>query len=362
MAVLIFVGILVPLLAIEVAAYLKPGLIPLEIRNVFQNKQEQTLKGLKPDTELGYKYAPGLVNFPVPFEDDTGGQTYPVSTVSLGYDEVGFRDDGLKGPAYAVVIGDSYASCASVTMPECWVELLEQQSGKDLANLGVVGYGPQQEERMLVRYGLPLHPKLVVWVFFANDLNDAWKFDQFGSEAATTGKFWQNPVTTWLAQHSALYTLGAFFWYNRHLFYNLATTDTTAGPRDSNLVWWRTYTDLSVPEVAEGLALTQQSILQARQRLLAQDSTARFVVVILPYRELVYAPAALQPQLDQLNQALGDFCEQQNISCIDLTPALREKAQAENASIYYRHDIHLNRRGNQEVAEFLVKALKSYYP
>jgi hypothetical protein len=358
--VLVFMGILCPLVIIEIAAHFAPTLIPDEIRAVFQNRQEQTLKGLIPDATLGYKYAPGLTNFPVPFETGEGQQTYPISTVSLGFKDAGFRDDGLKGEAFGVVVGDSYTSCASVTNAECWVERIEQATGRDMANLGVVGYGPQQEARMLTKYGLPLQPKLVLWVFFANDLNDAWKFDQFGSEAAQEGQFWQNPLKTWLAQHSALFTLGAFFWINRYLFYNLATFDPPTDPRTANLVWWLTNTDLSVPEVAEGLALTKQAMLEARQRFLAQDNTARFVVVILPYREQVYAPATLQPQLDQLNQSLIDFCQQQNIPWIDLTPMLREQASYEPAPLYFRKDIHLNARGNEIVAKLLTQLLQEH--
>lgn len=215
---------------------------------------------------------------------------------------------------------------------------------------------------MLARYGLPLQPKLVLWVFFPNDLNDAWRFDQFGSGAAQEGRFWQNPVKGWLARNSVVYNIGAFFWYNRALFSNLAQAGESNVPRDSNLVWWLTYTDLSVPEVANGFALTQQEVLKARQETLAQNSAAQFVVIIFPYREQVYAPSALQPRLDQLNLALADFCRQQSLTCVDLTSALREKAGQEAEPIYYRKDIHLNRRGNEIAAELLVETLQVYWP
>jgi len=357
---LIVLGLLLPLLAIEALAQLFPGSIPREVKSVFQPEQDQPLKGLVPDETLGYKYAPNLVDFEVPFEDDTGPGIYRVSTVSLGAADAGFRDDGLSGEVFAVVIGDSYASCASVAVEACWVEILEQQTGQDWANLGVVGYSPQQEERMLARYGLPLQPKVVVWVFFPNDLNDAWRFEQFGSGAAQAGQFWRNPVLAWLARHSTVYNIGAFFWYNRALFYNLVTFNNQTAPRDSNLVWWLTYTDLSVPEVADGLMLTQRSILEARQQVLAQDEKTQFMVILFPYREQVYAPAELQPQLDQLNKTMADFCRQQTLTCLDLTPALRERANQTDEMLYFRKDIHLNPRGNEVAAEILNEALREY--
>lgn len=354
---LILVGLLMPLLTIEVVVFIFPGSIPREVKSVFQPQQAEPLKGLIPDDTLGYKYALNLVDFAVPFEGDTRPDNYPVSTVSLGYPDAGFRDDGLSGQASVVVIGDSYASCASVAMEACWVERLEQQTGQDWANLGVVGYSPQQEKRLLVRYGLPLQPKLVVWVFFPNDLNDAWRFDQFGSGAAQEGQFWRNPVLGWLARHSTVYNLGAFFWYNRTLFYNLATFNDKTVPRDSNLVWWLTYTDLTIPEVADGLALTEQAILDARQQVLAQDEKTKFIVVIFPYREQVYARTDLQPQLDQLNYTLADFCRQQQLTCLDLTSALRERASQSDELLYFRKDIHLNARGNEIAADILSKEI-----
>src|SRR5574341_2216807 len=96
------------------------------------------------------------------------------------------------------------------------------------------------------------------------------------------------------------------------------------------MVWWLTYTDLTIPEVADGFALTRQAILEARAQTLAQDREAKFVVIILPHREQVYAPVALQARLDDLNQALADFCQQVDLTCIDLTQALREKAGQES--------------------------------
>lgn len=352
---LVVMGLIFPLLVIEVAAHLIPNLIPPEIKTVFQNTQSEELKGLIPDPILGYKYAPDLVDFSVPFEGDNGPGSYAVSTVSLGYEGVGFRDDGLQGEPFAVVVGDSYANCASVSMPVCWVELLEQPSGQDMVNLGVVGYSPQQELAMLTQYGLPLRPKLVLWVFFANDLNDAWRFDQFGSGNTHNGRFWQNPVRAWLARNSALYTLGAFFWYNRHLFSNMTQIDNQTTQPDSNLVWWLTNTNEDIPEVAQGLALTKDVILTASQQIQAASSQTKFVVVIIPYREQVYAPPGLQPQLDRLNQSLAHFCREQQLTCIDLTISLREKAKQEAQSIYFQHDIHLNERGNQLVADLIYQ-------
>ena len=130
-------------------------------------------------------------------------------------------------------------------------------------------------------------------------------------------------------------------------------------PRDSNLIWWLTYTDLTVPEVAAGLKLTETAILTASEQLRAADDTADFVVVILPFREQVYAAPSLRPQLDGYSQALLDFGRQHDITVLDLTPALREAAASQPTPLYFQQDIHLNARGNELVAQLLRQKLSS---
>jgi len=350
--VLIGTGILFPLLMIEVAAHIVPGLIPSEVKtSIFQI--DPPYRVLSPDRELGYKFSPDIRDYPVSLDD----KYYTISTVSLGYEGIGFRDDGLAGRrTYAVVVGDSFANCAGVELEACWVELLEQGRDQDFANLSVLGYGPQQEACMLMRYGLPLEPELVLWVFFANDVKDAWRFDHFGSGAAREAEFWQSPVRTWLVENSAVYAFWAFFWYNRYFFYNLLTAGENTGGQP-NLNWWLAITDLTTPEVAEGFTLTKDAILTAYQQTLLRNPEANFVVVILPFREQVYAGPELQDRFDRLNGQLVDFLQQHEIPVIDLTAELRIRAHQEPEPLYYREDIHLNVRGNEVVTELLQEHL-----
>ena len=359
---LILVSVCFAVFMIEMAGRLIPGLIPTEIMAIFQDQVYQPSGEVILHPKLGYTYAPNLVNHPSSIEDEGVEHTYSVSTVSLGYQGVGFRDDGISGETFAITIGDSYTSCVGVEMDACWVEYLETATHHDFANLGVIAYSPQQEQQMLAQYGLPLKPKLVLWIFYSNDINDAWRFNQFGS-GAIEGKFWQNPVKSWLAQNSIGYRTLAFFWYNRYLFYNLATVDRETTPYDTNLIWLLTYTDLTVPEVTEGFAFTKEAILAAHKETQARLKDTPFVVVIIPFREQVYYTEAMLPQhLDTLPNALANFCQQNNIPVIDLTPAIRARYKADPMPLYFGKDIHLNVAGNQLVGELLETELANYYP
>ena len=109
--------------------------------------------------------------------------------------------------------------------------------------------------------------------------------------------------------------------------------------------------------MSAGLALTQATILEAKKQALASNDNTEFVVVILPFREQVYANADLQHQFDSINHALLDFFERNEVKVIDLTPDLRERVKTERNSLYFDEDIHLNTRGNEVVAELLQHKL-----
>jgi lysophospholipase L1-like esterase len=362
---LMLVGVLFAVLIIEIVTRVMPGLIPSAVKLHFYDNT-YVFRGLLADDKIGVKYAPGLVNFPAPIIDDTGRWSdYPLSTVALGYPDIGFKDDGIDGPPFAVAIGDSMTSCVGVKVEDCWVEVLERRSGLDFANLGVEGSSAQLEQRMLVRYGLPLRPRLVLWVFFANDLDDAWRFAQFGRGGIRDGQFWQSPVRTWLVENSATYMLLTFFWHNYDFIYNLVThqrpvlTHTATYTYDpTNVIWWETVTNLSNPRIATGFDITKTTLLQARQQ--TEAAGARFVVVIIPTREQVYyEDDSFKAQLDMLNQHLIDFCQQHKIEIIDLTPAMRQKAQTEPL-LYFKSDLHLNPAGSRVVGELLYQQLAAF--
>ncbi len=63
--------------------------------------------------------------------------------------------------------------------------------------------------------------------------------------------------------------------------------------------------------------------------------------------------------LDQPYQAMLDFCEAQDLMCIDLLPILTPYAEA-GEQIYYTTDIHLNARGNEVLAEALAAWLDEH--
>ena len=96
---------------------------------------------------------------------------HPPESFDLRYDQHGFRNDEDMDRANVVVIGDSYVESPMLPNSALMTTALRKSLGTTVANLGVIGYGPEQELIVLKRYALNLQPKTIVWVFFeGNDL------------------------------------------------------------------------------------------------------------------------------------------------------------------------------------------------
>jgi len=70
-----------------------------------------------------------------------------------------------------IVAGDSFVESVTTPTAQLTTSLLANLQGNVVANLGQYGYGPLEEMAVSKRYGLPLRPRTVFWMFFeGNDL------------------------------------------------------------------------------------------------------------------------------------------------------------------------------------------------
>ncbi|MDP9198704.1 MAG: GDSL-type esterase/lipase family protein, partial [Pseudomonadota bacterium] len=110
--------------------------------------------------------------------------------VDLSYDDHGFRNPATHSRAHVAFIGDSYIEAVQTALGSTLPQLVASSTGLTVANLGLSGYGPQQELVVLERYALPLEPKVIVWAFYeGNDLADLQRYDELrpklGSDVPT---------------------------------------------------------------------------------------------------------------------------------------------------------------------------------
>jgi hypothetical protein len=64
----------------------------------------------------------------------------------------------------------------------------------------------------------------------------------------------------------------------------------------------------------------------------------------------------LDDSIDQLRKTTLDFCQSSRLLCIDLTPALKERAN-QREILYFPVNNHWNKPGNRVVAEEIYRFL-----
>ena len=298
--------------------------------------------------------------------------TFTLDTSHLVFGEVGFRDDGIDGQPYAVAVGDSFVMGWGVELEETWVELLEARTGRDIANMGVMGSGTRKETSVLTTYGLTLQPELVLYGFFPNDVEDqAWQIEvvEAGATEDPLGLLQgqmeqQHPfyrIRSFLSHNSYLYRLLGYLYY--------ASQGEVCTYRDGQLNYtfdiagWRRRLDFDDPSIAEAMEAVLQDLEEAYRA--TQESGAEFVLLIFPAKEQIYLDIITQhcahslppDQFDPLMQRLDSFCQSEGIRCVDLGEAMLA-AGAATRQIYYSMDGHWNAEGNRLAADLIYEYLE----
>lgn len=264
------------------------------------------------DDKLIYKYAPNVDLKII----DTEDHKYKIKTTDIGFDDIGFRDDGISGEIFAVVVGDSFTACIGVDYEYCWVELLEKELGCDFVNMGVEGYSSIQKLIILKDYALKLNPKLIIFDINLTDPPDDFFFANNMKRPIPhpINRFYQKGIEGYLASYSLL----------KFFLDEIKGYDVGQKFRDyiSKYGYGITYTILSVEEAYN----------------IASDSGIPFILVLFHH---------IKPIID--------FAEQRNIPFIDLQKNF-EKRGLKN--LYLPRDGHLNVQGNKATFEVIYDFLK----
>ncbi len=295
--------------------------------------------------------------------------TFHVSTYSWWNGRVGFRSpQPTDGHVDAVVMGDSFAFCFT-EWQDCWVNHLTQTSGLSIADLGQPATGSVSHARLFKTFALPIKPPLVIWQFFGNDYNDDYGLAELDGTARTPPlppPATDTPLKGWLRDNSAIFTIADLLANRGHdpgveQFVNpyhihQGTLDFEFGEPYITAAF-----DMTNPRNLEGEGYSHQALLDTRD--LIQGYGGHLLIIIMPTKEQVYreltAPIlgqAVLDGIDQPDQRLLAFCQQQNLTCFDLYPALHTQALT-GASLYYSDDIHINAQGNQIVSQAVGQEL-----
>jgi hypothetical protein len=283
----------------------------------------------------------------------------------LRYDWHGFRNERDLERAGIVVIGDSFVESMTTPSESLVTSVLANLRGETVANLGQYQYGPQQELVVLRRYGLPLRPHTVVWMFSeASDLADTIRYPR---EVGVRRHFWLDFYDRSFTRNA--FALLKYYWQPPARIPGVRNSAILHLPDGRTMTQYFGYQsitgDLTPPDLQ---ALDQAAgIIAEANRLLAARG-ARLIVAFVPtafhvlHTRCEFPPESLvrtwsvNDMSDRLAKALQPA--DPPIGFLDLTPALVQ-AFAKGSVPYYRDDEHWSEAGHRVAAEAIDAYLRS---
>lgn len=306
------------------------------------------------DREVGFLYRPGL----------EGRIARGDLDFSFRLDGRGFRNpEPWPTPARAVLLGDSMAFGYGAPDGQDWpTRLRERLPGLGLVNLGLIGSGTLQHERIYGRFAAPLQPPLTLLALFAgNDLDDDRAFARWLEQGARgsyrrfrgQGDRWLDGGVVGLVQRTHL------FWFATELARGLAnrsrgrTLELADGTR-LQLV-------LPRPDAYTSADLDRTVAAVARLRRKVEAGGGRLLVLLMPTKEEVYLPL-LGESAASPSAAVGARLAEQGLTTLDLGEALRARATRDGRPLYFAIDGHPNSAGQAIIAEAVETWLLGLVP
>lgn len=335
--ILIVFSIIVGFFLIEVVLHLFPQILPV---------QTNVLQPVVKDEFLDTKLPQNIDTVRLTLD----GKPFHIKTISLGFEGIGFRDDGINDTdPFIVTIGDSFTFGHGVEIQDGWSELLEKKIGKDIVNMGMPGYSTIQSERMYERYGSKLKPNIVIYGFFANDFLDNLIFERGSTDSSRN----------WLYKNLMLYRLVKFI----KNYYLEGRNFQTYEAYGKSFLFDSSFYYSSLFEI-EGKKMTDSAKLSlSKLKNLTTENNVTLIVVFIPYREYFYQDFIQNSSLYNFNFGVTQFnllCEELKLSCIDIRNSFESKIK-NGSDVYFRPlDGHINELGNKIIADEIYDYINSH--
>ncbi len=292
------------------------------------------------DAFLGWSHIP---NARGPF--NVLGQETLISINSKGFRDIE-RSYERSIPRYRIlVLGDSMVWGYGVRQEEIFTALLEKElQGIDVINLGVSGYGTDQELILLQKEGVRYQPDLIVVVIASNDFQEnvqkkaylvyqkpMFEFSSHGGLSLTNTPvpgqtFWERAAST-LMRYS-------FFLNKAASTYHYFTLGSVTGGSMTAGVKGQQPFPRSVAE-----RVTVAMLLE--MRALAQEANAELLLV-------------LADGMGRLGREMAEFFAARNVRILNMD---EDFSKEEVERLHLRDGVHWNALGHRKVADRLVRYL-----
>jgi hypothetical protein len=279
------------------------------------------------------------------------------------YDRNGFRNPSDLNRADLVLIGDSFVEAMTVPDSQTTTSLLAGMKHQTVANLGMWGYGPLEELVVLQRYGLPLRPRTVVWMFSeSTDVTDISRYHKQIREMDIKGKGGGAPSSFIRSAISKLRT--KIRYASRPSGELRAGLVRTAEGRRIKVYFENPPLRLSRDEISDLDEVT--TVIQTAEKLCAAQGV-HFLFVFVPSKFRAFHNSCEFPaksecrnwQLtdlpERLQKAVGPLSP--TVGFLDLTPDMMSAVKRGDFP-YYSDDGHWSPAGNRVAAEKIGRYLE----
>jgi lysophospholipase L1-like esterase len=348
----------------------------LDYRSVFQVRSEYPWEeqGRIFDDELLWRSKP-YYHQHIKYKKGNIGETLclppgPEREFDLQYDQNGFRNYKDFVAADIAIIGDSYVESPMMEDALIMSSVLAQLQKKSVVNLGMSGYGPQQEHIVMKRYVPQLHPKTVVWVFYGgNDLYDVTRYEGIKETAhneSGLSKLWKRSLTKNLLSVSS--RVSRMCMANDYFAGNYVIIPNVEGG-ESRVYFLHGNPKYDSPQL-KALDVVRATFAETYQ--LSRELGIQFVVVFAPAAFRVYYNLSTVIEVSEqvqswepndlpqrLRAMFADISP--DIGYLDLTPDLRS-ATEKGTRVFLKDDTHWTQEGNRIVAKAINDFLNSPFP
>ena len=350
---LMVASLLFALLLAEGVLHAFPRLLPVEVRQVFNNK------GM---------YHPEIGNLPVP---GSSGEIVTRDFESLYHlDSNGFRNDSpWPGRAEIVVIGDSLVFGYGVDVDQAWPQKLSGLTGRNVVNLGLIGASPQQYRKIHETFAQALSPDIVLVGFFArNDFWDAQKYATWESSGvadnyldwrgfgAPTSEQYENFIYRLLFElRQRSYVLAIVKIAKDAILKNDSSKPTELTLASGSKMFLHGDDFREKTRLASSENETFETVVEELRKIkeAADKQGSRLIVLFQPGKEEVY-PEKDGQQVPDPSKSLRDRLDQYGIEYINAIPTYRDLA-ARGEELYFQTDGHPNARGYAVLAELVAE-------
>ncbi|MDW8299528.1 MAG: hypothetical protein RML95_09335 [Anaerolineae bacterium] len=295
-----------------------------------------------------------------------GEVRFHVSTVSVWEGHgAGFRTTPIQYPLDVMTFGDNFTFCWT-EYEDCWVTQLGKRYGSWF-NAAVPGTGTAGQYGLMEQIVPPTKPRLVIWIWYADDLRDTYRHDIIRTGAAP---FHYNlplinpspKAENAQAMFASVRLFNSIFGLLPDPNHRVVSANNRAlrvatpeRPHPASLEWAAN---------RYGLYRAQDLFDKARQ-FLRETVGAELLIVLIPTKEEAFGKAlskvlgdAYVEPIGAARRALIEHLEAQGFHYIDALPAF-QAAIERGESVYYDRIEYLNPSGNRVLAELVANYIES---